>query len=944
MPSGRKNKDENKISSSNQFAGRRKKTKKKKGALRFFKAILLTLLFIFIIAGAGTLALVYSYVKDIPDFNPGAFRPPVTSYIYDQHKQEIANLYDEENRIEISIEKLPDYVKNSFIAIEDERFYDHLGVDPTAIARAFLINLRQRKWTEQGGSTITQQLIKNTFLTSEKTLRRKIQEAWLALKMERQYSKSEILEMYLNQIYFAHGAYGIEAAADLFFQKNADELTLAEAALLAGIPRSPNYYSPFINFELSKQRQELVLSKMHDLGFINHREKQEALEQEIILAEPPSREYPYPHFIDYVLHHELVNILLTLPQYNTREQAYEAIYNMGLKVYTTLDTEIQEMVEGVLNDKSLYPQNLRVDMGLMKQLLNNQDYSGYPKEVLLEEGGVLQPQAAAVVANTQTGEVLALVGGRGYNKKDNQDLRFLSHRQPGSSIKPIASYAPAMEENLITPGSIIDDAPFIRGNWAPENFDRRFRGLVTVRESLVRSLNIPAIKNFERVTPAVGLRYAQQMGLSTIGADDHNLAASIGGLTNGVTAFDMAQAFAVLSNQGIKVDLHTVKKIEGRDGEIIYEYHRKPEAVLSPQTAYLITDILKDVVRRGTATRLRVGHPLAAKTGTTTNNRDAYLVAYTPDIVVSFWMGHDLPKLGVIQGGSGTTMPFMNAILSGVLKGKNPRDFTKPAGISGPISICNKSGLRPGKFCPPECIVSEIFPSSQVPQATCDLHIELNICSASGLLAGEGCPEEGIETGVFLRRPAFEVTDQRWRGSAGRRPEDAGSMPPTETCGLHGGSSPESTGLGFNGYLLDNPLRAHLSWEANPTIEEYLVYKQVEGEEKLIERLPGGINQYQDTDIQGDTVYTYKLVAVDFDGNKTPPAKITLKVPSGNDNQNNGTTENNGENNGDGDRNNHNGEDGNDENEEEGENKNKGGKSPPHKPPPHKGKRIPGDR
>ena len=217
-----------------------------------------------------------------------------------------------------------------------------------------------------------------------------------------------------------------------------------------------------------------------------------------------------------------------------------------------------------------------------------------------------------VVANPVTGEVLALVGGRDYGK-NNQDLRFISRRQPGSAMKPLVTYAPAVEEGLLAPGSIIDDSPFIRGTWAPENFDRAFRGLLTVREALVRSWNVPAVRAFEMVTPQIGLEYAKNMGLSTIHENDYNLATTLGGLTYGVTAFDMAQAYAVLANQGVKVNFFTVERIEDRDGHILYEHHAKPEAVLSPQTAYLITDILKDVVRRGTAGALRVGRLLLQK-------------------------------------------------------------------------------------------------------------------------------------------------------------------------------------------------------------------------------------------------------------------------------------------------------------------------------------------
>ncbi|NMB41100.1 MAG: PBP1A family penicillin-binding protein [Firmicutes bacterium] len=891
--------------------GKRKKSRK---VFKVFKIILLLLFIALIVLGAGAFSVVYSYIKEAPEFDSSTLHPPVTSYIYDCQGKEIAELYDEQNRIEVPLERIPRHVQKAFIAIEDERFEEHFGVDPVAIMRAFMANLRQRRWASQGGSTITQQLIKDAFLTPEKSYRRKIQEAWLAIKMEQEYSKDEILEMYLNRIFFAHGAYGIEAAANTYFNKSVEELTIAEAALLAGIPRAPSYYSPYHNFENSRQRQKLVLAKMYELGYITHRELIKAQEQEIILSEQQSREYPYPYFVDYVLHHELVNTLVSLPEYNDRKEAYEAIYNMGLKIYTTLDVEAQTITEDVLNDESLYSNNIRVDMALMKQLLENNNYNSYPEEVFSEEG-ILQPQAAAVVANPKTGEILALVGGREYSKK-NQDLRFISTRQPGSSIKPIVAYAPSFEENLLTPGSIIDDSPYIKGSWAPENFNRRFLGLTTVRNAIVPSQNIPAVKAFEKLTPHVGLEYAKKMGLSTIHDNDYNLATTLGGLTYGVTPLDMAQAFSVLANQGIKVNLHTIKRIEDRNGSIIYEYQSEPEAVLSQETAFLITDILKDVVRRGTAGRLRVGRPVAAKTGTTDDNRDAYLVAYTPDIVISFWLGHDITKLGRVSGGSATTINYMNALLLQILEDVPPSDFERPSGISGPISICSKSGLRPGPFCPDECITSEIFPSGMVPQKTCDLHIELEICTTSGLLAGEFCPESEIEKRVFLNRPEFIVTDGRWRG-AGRGPEDAALMPPEEHCDVH--SSSASGPAGFIAYLLENPLRAYLQWDYNPEIVEYDIYKCIEGEEELdlLQRLPGSIAQYLDNDIKPGHTYIYTLIATDSQGIKSEPMVWMLQVPlhngqgddhNGNDNDNdnlhsgdnNGNNSNNGNGNGNG--------------------------------------------
>ena len=630
---------------------------------------------------------------------------------------------------------------------------------------------------------------------------------------------------------------------------------------------------------------------MQELGFISSSELIEARNTKLDFAEPLSREYPYPYFVDYVLHHELIDILISMPEYDSREEAYNVIYNAGLRVYTTLDTEAQQTTEDIINDESLYPQQtVRIDMNKMKQLLSESDYSSYPEDVIVEYG-IPQPQSAAVVANPVTGEVLALAGGREYSEH-NQDLRFLSRRQPGSAVKPIFSYAPAMEENIITPGSIIDDAPFARGNWEPENFDKRFRGLVTVREALVRSLNVPAIKTFAQITPKIGLEYAERMGISSIHPDDYNLASAIGGMTYGVTAFDMAQAFGVLANQGIKTKLHTVQRIEDVSGNVIYEYGNKPNAVLSPQTAYLVTDMLKDVVQNGTASRLKVGRPVAAKTGTTSDNRDAYLVAYTPDLVVSFWMGHDIQKLGRIQGGSGATIVFMNHLITQLKGDDSPVDFKRPSDISGPVSICSKSGLRPSENCPSGTIVSEIFPTHLLPQKNCSMHVKIEVCAVSGLLLGEFCPEHETENIYFLNRPMLEITDHRWRGGAGRGPEDAGLIPPKETCNVH--TKPLPSPLGFSAYLLYNPLRVHLWWVKDFEITEYQIYRKAAGEEDFahLNTLAGSKDQFLDNDLSEGKEYTYRLFAYNEKGVRSEPAVWSMEFPESRDTDGNSSLEN----------------------------------------------------
>ncbi|HOL17604.1 MAG TPA: PBP1A family penicillin-binding protein, partial [Bacillota bacterium] len=606
------------------------------------KIIIAAAIFVLLVGITGiTIGLIY--ISDAPEINRAALETVQTSYLYDKNNREVAALHGAENRILVPLEGIPDHVQKAFIAIEDERFEKHFGWDIIGFIRAAVVNLRTRSFT-QGASTITQQLVQNAFLTTEKTIKRKTQEIWLAIKFERQYSKEEILEMYLNRIYFGNGAYGVEAAAQMYFNKSVGELELHEAAYLAAIVRSPEYYNPFANEEAGIARTKLVLGNMKRLKFISEAEYEQALSAEFLYGEPPTFAYPHPYYVDYVVHHELVNILSELPEYGSREEAYKAIYTGGLKVYTTLDTDIQAHVETVLNNHDLYPRTLFINMDKLQEAINANNGrlpADYPDAYIDEEKGKPQPQSALVLTDPKTGAIWALGGGRNYAKNQNEDLRFLSKRQPGSAIKPVITYAPAIEEGLLGAGSALDDAPLIGpGGWFPENYDGNFRGMVTVRRALAYSYNLPAVRAYQALGLEKGAEYARKMGISTFEPSDALPSWTLG--SREVTALDMAQAFSVFANNGIRVDLHAVQRIEDSNGQIIYEHKANPQQVLSPQTTFIINDILQDVVRYTTATGLQSPRPMAAKTGTTDDARDIYLCAYAPNIVASFWMGYDI--------------------------------------------------------------------------------------------------------------------------------------------------------------------------------------------------------------------------------------------------------------------------------------------------------------
>jgi penicillin-binding protein 1A len=696
------------------------------------KILLIAIFLLLLIGGVAVAAVVFNYVKEAPPFDSSQLATVETSYIYDSEGNEIAVLHEEQNRIVVKLNQIPQHVQEAFIAIEDERFFKHFGFDLTGSLRAAYINFRAGEIV-QGASTITQQLAQNAFLTTDKTYRRKIQEIWLALQLERIYGKEEILEMYLNRIYFGNGAYGVEAASQTYFDKGVADLSLAEAAMLAGAVRSPNYYNPFDNLLEAEARMWVVLANMSRLNLITENQFQTALQEQLNYALPQSPEYAYPFFVDYVVHHELIKILSALPGIDSRQEAYQMIYTGGLRVYTTLEPNLQLHVEEVLSRTNLYPTTIYVDLPRVREavseLPSGRDLTwGQLQELMVEEGGVAQPQAAIVVADPTTGKIKALGGGRDYRKKIDEILRFTTLRQPGSAIKPIIAYAPAFNEGVLAgAGSTLDDSPFTGPQgWKPKNFDNRFRGPISAREALYFSYNVPAVRLFQALSPRVGVSYAQKMGISTITPEEiDNLSLTLGGFTRGVSAIDMAQAYSVLANSGVKVDLYTVEKIVDPNGRVLYEQFSDPQQILSSQAAFLVNDILQDFVTKYLGRALQIDRPVAAKTGTTENWKDVYLVAYTPNLVASFWMGYDEPKMGSIQQGWRYSTAFLREVFLEAFKDLEIRNFNRPDGIVR-MEICSVSGLRPNDLCRAAGTVSsDYFIARFAPNWLCDYHLDL---------------------------------------------------------------------------------------------------------------------------------------------------------------------------------------------------------------------------
>lgn len=602
----------------------------KKKTSAFLKLFIGLIIFVIVMAVGIGIGFVTANINAKADLSKDIL-PPASSHIYDSAGNEIAIIHATENRVPVKIEQIPANLQHAFIAIEDNRFYEHKGVDPRGLLRAVYTNLVAGEIAE-GGSTITQQLAKNAYLTQDRTYKRKIQEIFLALQLEKQYTKQEILELYLNQIYFGQGAYGVQAAAKTYFGKNVEDLDLAECAMLAGIPKSPNYYSPFNNINASIARRDTVLDQMVTYGYINYSEASKAKKSEMTFASPnvPEKHKDAMYFIEYVTQ-------LLVDRYGA-----DAVYKDGLKVYTTIDMDMQRMAEEAVN------------------IYLPQDYT--------DGNGIVQPQGALVAIEPSTGYIRAMVGGRG---TDQFNRATMAERQPGSSFKPFVFIA-ALENNY-TPDTVIEDSPINIGGWQPQNDSRRFSGNVTLRTVATFSMNVPTVKIAQALGMDKPIYYAQEMGITTFVLDgdpnDTNLATSLGGLTRGVTPLEIASAYGTFAYGGVHMPHIAITKVLDRNGNVIHEAVPEGRQVVSAESAADLTTMLEDVINKGTGKGANIGRPAAGKTGTTSDYKDAWFVGYTPDLVASVWIGNDdnTSLNGIMGGGLPATIwsHFMqNALLN----------------------------------------------------------------------------------------------------------------------------------------------------------------------------------------------------------------------------------------------------------------------------------------
>ncbi len=574
-----------------------------------------------------------------------------TGAIYDRDGNYVTTLVGRENRTVIDTSSLPAHVVNAFLAAEDLRFYKHPGFDVTRILGAVLSNVRSGGF-DQGASTITQQLVKLSHLSSQKTVARKLEEVWLALQMEQMYSKEQILDLYLNYIYFGQGAYGIQAAAQVTFGVDAAALSPAQAAALAAAIKAPSAYSIQDAPENNRERRRYILEVMLAEGMLTREQYDAALQEELTPHRSTAVQTEYGWFVDAVLDEAELQL----------DVSAEMLLAGGYRIDTTLDPDMQTVLDRQFEEKSVFPANHK---------------DGTPV------------QAAAAAVDTATGAVRAIVGGRQYETRRGLNRATHLRRQPGSALKPLAVYAPAIQYAGWTAASVILDEPTAFGSYKPRNAGNAYYGNVTLRAALKNSLNIPAVKVIESIGVGTARKYLTSVGIE-LDDRDWNLSLSLGSMTYGASPVQMAAAYAPFANGGTFYAPYFIERITNRDGVVVYQHQDGGTRVLSAQNAYLLTDLMRTVIASGTGTRLNsAGVQVAGKTGTVNmvggGNRDAWMSAYTANLSVAVWMGYDEPDdahrlPNSVSGGTNPASLARNFLKAWYADRKKPT-FSSPGGL-----------------------------------------------------------------------------------------------------------------------------------------------------------------------------------------------------------------------------------------------------------------------
>jgi penicillin-binding protein 1A len=710
------------------------------------------------------------------------------------------------NRVYATLDEIPQHVQNAFVAIEDARFYEHNGIDINGILRAGVKGVLSGSFSE-GASTITQQLLKNNVFTGWtgevnflERMERKLQEQYLAVELSKVKSKEWVLENYLNTINLGQNTLGIQSASRRYFGKSVSDLTLSEAAVIASITQNPSRWNPITHPDSNKERQKVVLEYMKEQKFISQKEYDDALSDDVYSRiQKVNVEYvqanPNSYFVDALIN-QIVTDLVDIKGY-TDTQAYKALYQSGLMIYSTQDPHIQSICDEEMNNPANYPEHVQHSFSYRLSVENkdgeienyseqsmlryyqadNSEYSinfnsvkearaairKYkkaiigPNDKIVKNGEsitfTLEPQAAITIMDQYTGEIKAIVGGRG-EKNASRTLNRATNtiRQPGSLFKILSTFAPALDTAGMTLGTVQDDAPYEYENGTPlRNYDNSFRGFTTIREAITYSINIATVKTMTEISPQVGYDYLLNFGFTTLAESDVNQALSLGGITNGVSNLQLTAAFATIANNGTYTAPRFYTKILDHDGNVLIDNSPKTQTVLKDTTAFLLTDAMKDVVTIGSGTAVNFGTlPISGKTGTTTKNRDALFAGYTPYYTCVTWGGYDDNSP---QTDTGYPKVLWRNIMARVHENLAAKDFTQPKGITT-AAICRKSGkLAASGICDRDprgsMVTTEFFTTDTMPTSHCDHHYSANVCTESGMLANEFCPDTADK--VFIK-------------------------------------------------------------------------------------------------------------------------------------------------------------------------------------------------
>ena len=705
------------------------KTKKKKKHRLFWHFFRIQLVLLVLVLTAAAYYFYGGYGKQVEELKQEAvrlvrqsdvntFKANQTSIVYASDGSVISTLKGEKDSYYVSIEEMPVDAVTAIVSIEDKKFFRHHGIDYRALLRAIKAMVQNGEVT-QGGSTITMQLARNIFLSQEKTWQRKVEEMYIATELENKYSKDQILEFYLNNIYFGNGYYGIQSAARGYFDSDVENLSLSQIAFLCAIPNNPTLYDPVTNKDNTISRRDRILKNMLDDGKISQMDYAEAVAEQITLNRPQAlakNDYveTYTYYCatralmeqqGFVFHEDFK----TDEEQQAYDDTYSALYSEcqkklytgGYRIYTSIDLSLQDELQQSVNDT----------------------LSGYTG---VNDEGVYELQASAVCIDNDNGYVRAIVGGRSQDFPGyTLNRAYQSFRQPGSAIKPLTVYTPSFEQNY-TPDTFVVDEPIEDG---PRNANGTYLGAITVRTAVEKSVNTIAWKLYDQLTPDKGLSYLKAMNFSKISPSDYRLATALGGFTNGVSALEMASGFAAIENDGYYRTPTCIVKIEDGNGTVLYASEQEPVLIYKKNAARMMTDVLKGVITNGTGKGLGLGDmPCAGKTGTTNDQKDGWFVGYTRYYTTSVWVGYDMPKK--LQELMGNTYPgkIWQSFMNKAHEGLEPLEFLPYAKISDDL-IQQPQESESGQ--------TEDNPAGETPEEG----------AQDGETPGEEIPEDGAQDG-----------------------------------------------------------------------------------------------------------------------------------------------------------------------------------------------------